>query len=1036
MPEPCIIPIIHGGADKLAGRTAEGLANMSYMIETAPAKLQRLVTIKNAFMNNFINPEALARKYPETFGAAYTKISNAFAAYKRDQQRLSHSLLEELQLMGVTPGTQTSGFMHMTQRLIRKDVIRLGPKELRAAMEDFAAGKRTATSTILAQKIDIMSPSDLAAYQEHVGLWASKLEDRHLSMVRKLLDAEDEARGMHKAAFREMSRAEGMAENDIESALLNKFGNDHEAYAPTMRMMLHEAIKVRAYKGKDLANKGMYADDSVAWDAIYGNDQFFQEAYAVGLKDLSSFIGNPTNKRDTAGFRFTDSSSLGLVDKTYTRADEAIADLFGLEGFGMRGLNVKDDHILDTLVGTFKNLGTTKVGTAYGYVEAIPESVAIRFYQRRTLSNLPMRADIVTSHATYMNAVLKGVHMDSALAKINPMLNKFSQGARRDEYDLVTSWIDDQIGNPTRANAVSMSSMGRIMGALYKGTLTGNLAATTANYLGQTGFILAEHGIRPTITAIKILAQGRRVGEAQYHPVLQFMDAMRIGVEAIPRGEAGVVEHGLFTLSGLHERLAQLSQSKSIGEAMRRIAKMVITDADIFSAAEGRLHKTAYLSAILKEIETSGLWREGMSPEQMHRAFVDHIGTPAGLEQIIDAGENGIARAAFLFGNVNASQFIRHLKADPSGIGQTVAMFSNYPIQGISRLFTWMNQATQIGRNNAVAKQGWTKLTRFFAYGTMVGGPFFLLPVLRGMAARGDEGPAADLKNFFVEWEKRFSVAGIIGQGIQATTGEYETIELAQKLSPMPSMTEPFGPLGTLGAGPAVQLAANIFAARPRPFEAEFGRFNKDAIAGREALMGGFFEDILSGMGNTTKPLPPGGFSTILPGGVAVARVLNSILGSGVIGDGPAQQVDRYGRLLRPTSMSAEIIRQFGRPLGEVLEATEGRIADAEAETRSFTVERIKKAMLDGSVAAVGEMLAQDPTLFTTIDAKDLTRAAMSRELTPQARAMLTSEHSQMLKTFRRAAAILSQGDLSPAEEFTLKQQLAIGAMRIKKSQT
>ncbi len=1029
-----VAEIMHRGTRDLVGRTAEGLSNASYYMESAPGRLQRLRTLSSAFINNYLTPEALARKYPETFGAVFERLSNAFAAYKRNQQRLSHSLLEELQLMGVRPGDEVSASMHMTQRIFRKDVIRLGPEGLRKAMTDFASGKRDAASTIISHRIDHMSPSDLAAYREHAAQWASKLEDRHLGMIRRLLDAEDEARNFHKKVFREQAEKQGLDQLEIETKLRERFGGDYESYAPTLRMLLHEAPEVAAYRGKEVVERaGMYAEDAAAFDLIYGDEKFFKESYAKALHELSQFLGDPKKGRAAPGFRFSDASSLKLLDHTYERADQAVADLFGMI---LPELNIADRKLLDLTVGTLKELGTKKTGPLYGYVEAIPEKVAVRFYERRTLSNLPVRADIISAHATYMNAVLKGAHMDPLLADINPILHKYEKGLRGDEVQLTKSFIDDIIGNPSRANKVSMDAMGKIMGALYQGTLVGNLSATMANYLGQTGFILAENGLRPTITAIRALAEGKRVSGAQYHPLLDLLDILRIGHEAIPRGEAGAVEHHILTKAGWHERVANFAQSRSIGEAARRMKQMAISDIDIFAASESRLHKVSFLSGAIKHLEKSGLWRDGMNAEQLAEAVRAVTSTPEGLEALVSAGERSIARGAFLFGNINAPAAVRWLKAEPSGIGQTIAMFSNYPVQGVSRILTWMNQAGQIGRDNAVAREGWGKLARFFAYGTMVAGPFFILPVLRGMASRGDESAAADLKNFFVSWEKNFSVAGLIGQAIEASSGEYETIELAQKLSPMPSITEPFGPLGTIGGGPAVQLGANIFSTVKNIAGSAVGMsdlVSKEAVESREALFGGWLENMATGLGNESRPLPSGGISTILPGGVAVARALNSILASGVFTSAPDVQLDRYGRLIRPTTMSAEIIRQFGRPLGEVLEASEGRISENEAETRSFKVERIKKAALDGSLARVGELLTEDPTLLNSLDPRDLARAALSKELTPQARAMLTSERSQMLKTLRRAAAILAQGDLSPAEEFTLNQQLAIGAMRLRR---
>src|SRR3990167_8081749 len=220
------------------------------------------------------------------------------------------------------------------------------------------------------------------------------------------------------------------------------------------------------------------------FDQIYGID-LAEEHYAKAIEDLSKFIAK--NGRDAKGFKFANAEGVGLKDVTYERADEAAA---ALHDFATPGANPIVQKELDLFVGELRRIGTLPNGPAYGYIEAIPEHVSVRFYKRRMLTNLPVKASIINAHGVYMNAVLKGAHMDPFLAEIVPILHRFNK-TKPEEIALATTFIDQIIGNPTRMNKDSMAEMGRLMGFMYQGTLLGNLSATMANYLGQTGFILA-----------------------------------------------------------------------------------------------------------------------------------------------------------------------------------------------------------------------------------------------------------------------------------------------------------------------------------------------------------------------------------------------------------------------------------------------------------------------------------------------------------------------------------------------------------------
>lgn len=1016
------IPAAEYLARAARGWAAESVEARSRLVvagRTNPTLLQRAGQFLSDISDGIIIPEAFFRKY-ERLAPLWSGFVKANEALKRSMAGSLHSVLEEARDLGVKRGSAESTGVYLTLMNIEKPNLKLSNSALRARMKAFGEGTLSGDGFLMAQRMRDMTPADLASYRAMVKDTESLLKDKHLDLARMMSSEMDFARSQHRKALIRQFESEGLSGAELLKKVDDYMGDDLPAYISAIRRTMRLTSPNLKAAAADPMIRSFAEEEISLLDQHFGVPKLREEALANTIADLSEFIA--ANGRDAAGYAWKDAEGIGLKEQQFERADEAVRTLFNLPA-GDAG---KDD--LDQLIGKMRSIGAQpRKGSAIGYLEMIPEKIAVRFYRHRVLSNAPLVGDAIGAYQAYMTSVLRATHL-------NPLLPEFTKASRdarqlygNDVANGFISIINDSMGHQSRITSAARYEIAGLARLSYMATLVGNFSGAVSDYLGQMGFILAEHGFRPTLTAIHALTMPKSIVGRKYFPLIDLMNMERVGLESLPKGETNLP---------LSERMSKLFTAPDLGTFVRRLKSFAINEADVFAGAEAHLHRTAFLASMIGHLEQSGVWKPGMNEIQLKAALDAAMQNPEFRTAFAVAGDLGKSKSAFLFGQVNMPLIVRKVKQLPGGVGDAVTMFSNYPVQSMARLAIWthdaMRASTDIANGrmpSAQSREAAMKLFRFFTYGSMVAGPFFLWPALRAYYSGGDEETGTHLKNLFVEWEKRYSFAGLIGTLMEKTTGEYETLDLAEKISPMPSVTEPYGPLGSVGQGPLVQLAQNLYTSK-------FGlSTSAEGSKAREALVGGAVENWATGLGNPSKPFPTAGLATTIPGGVAMARFLNSLFASGVIGGDEPFQYDRYGHVVNPTSKSIELIRQFGRPLGEVIQAAEGDVAADEADRRTFNSERIKKAALEGRSELVGEILAEDPTLAETIQASDLKRLALQRNLVPQARAMLTSAEPLMLKAFRRAANRLQQGSLSPAEEFALKQQIAVGMMRIKRIQ-
>lgn len=1001
----------------------EGVARTNMRERVEPGSWQRLGTISRMMAEGFLTPEILAIQRPNTFGRIWRPLARSFAAFQRDQQKHHHTWAKEWQLLtgGKKYGDKNSAGALFLQN-VRKTLL-LGDNaidnaKLRGLMRTFydppERGERVLYDVLMpGHKFREVTDGDVQAYREVFRFIDKNLTDRELNILRRMTKSMDDVRQIHYAQKRAELEAKIPLKEEVERRLKAYMGEDLDAYFPVLRDMMRQADVGSGLRTVD-------QNDLRALDNFFGAENIDRDL-ATELYAISDFMRN--NPRNAAGFKFRDPESLGLPATEYGRVDEALMDLLNIP------YSEAHTDLVDQMVRIASDIGanSNKPRSVIAAISSIPESVRVKFYQRRLISKFPQRhPDLLEGYGAYMNTVLKAIHFDPVLAEAVPVVRATKAMGEHQEAAFIANFVYDIVGNPNKMNRELADAMGSVTSYFYSGTLLGNVSSTVANYIGQTGFIFAETGLRPTLVAFRALMSAHLPGGRPNY-LVELMEQAGVGLESVPRGELN---------SSVHQRLRGFQEAikgeNPWTESIRRMRRYAVDMIDIFATAEMRLHKVAYLSGMVRHLENAGIWKTFMSSEALDAAIRSYTADKGNLLKMMHAGEDVIANGAFLFGNINQPGLIRWLKQAPTGLGGPIAMFSNYNVQAVARLGIWTGTAMRFHENPAAAREASMKLFRFFTYGTAVAGPFFMLPVLRGIASEGDEDTAGDLKRLFVSWEKNFSLAGAVGYMMKKTTGEYETIGVAEKISPFPSAVAPAGPLGELFAGPAVQFARQLGTAIG-PGHGDLV-YSPERIKAREALWGSWVENTFaSGLGSETHPFPTGGISTLIPAGVAMSRVLNSFIGTGVLSDSEPMELDRFGRLVRPTSLSTEILRQFGRPLGEILDASEGRISEKEAETRTFTIQRLRKAALEGKVSLVGQILLSDPSLVHSIETDDLQRAAMSRELTPQARAMLTSETGMMKKTFRRAIARRQIGNLSPAEEFSVNQMIAVGSMRIRK---
>lgn len=1038
-----IATTIRPGVSEIAALAARAVENVSsealgrilIRAHADPSAMQKFGTLVRGLGEGFLTPELLAATRPDSFGKIVPLVRRSSSRLARDQQIYHRPHVRQLELMGITPHSDADTSGAMMLQLLRKDLFTgIGGKvhevpsnaDLRKLMRAFVDGEPGVfyDDLLMKHKMRNATEADVTLYRELIDILEKNVDDRQLDIMRDMLGAMDDRRRVHRTLVGNRLRKNGVKEQDIEDLLSKRFGDDLESYFPILR------DSIRAVENNDVRRtlklgdvRTMYTDEIKALDSFFGLDMI-DETLGEEIQALSTFIQK--NGRDAAGFSFKDPKGLALDAKVYDRADQAVADLFDIA-------KANPDTLAATVrvLREMKPVDPMKSRSVIASISVIPDHVRVRFYKRRMLSTIPQRQpSLIRGFGAYMNTVHKAIHFDDVLEKFVD-ISRSLEKVDPHEADMLNRFVLDVTGNPNRASTPGVEEASRIVQSMYLATLWANPSPTISNYLGQTLFVSAEAGIRRTAIAFRALFEDKVGGRKNI--LVDLMDAMGVGLEAVPKGE---LPNGYTSA----ERLAEYSKATTWTEAARRRKQTLIDGLDIFAASEGRVRKLAWLAGALKHLEETTLadgkaiWKPGMSEKDMTARVAEYLKNSDNKNALLDSADDMIAKGAFLFGNVNQPQHLRAIRNQFPGIGGAVLMFTNYPVQAISRLGMWTHDIYKWKTNPKAAREAWLAMSRFFLMGTAVAGPFFMLPVLRTVASEGDEGLAGDLKHLFVAWEKNYSLAGLAGKGIEALTGEYETIALAEKVSIFPTATAPAGPLGELFGGPAVQLVK----AGAKAFGPGQGDLinSPTRIKAREEIFGGFVEDLISGMGTPGKPMPSGGISTLYPGGVAIARAINSLVTTGILTGEEPTQIDRFGRLVRPTSLSREIIRQFGRPLGEVLDAAEGRLAEAEAEERNFTVERLKKFVIEGKMASVGDILLQDPTLVSSIQPDDMKRAMQSKELVPQARAMLHSESGHMRRTFRRAIRRMEQGGLTPAEEFTVKQLIAVGVMRLRKERS
>jgi hypothetical protein len=193
----------------------------------------------------------------------------------------------------------------------------------------------------------------------------------------------------------------------------------------------------------------------------------------------------------------------------------------------------------------------------------------------------------------------------------------------------------------------------------------------------------------------------------------------------------------------------------------------------------------------------------------------------------------------------------------------------------------------------------------------------------------------------------------------------------------------------------------------------------------REEFIGGALEHRISGLGDPDKPFPDIPGSMLIPSGVYLFRGLNSA--ASILNEG---HFDRNGRiLLKDTDpiaiVSRELLRQYGRPIDEVIAAAESRVAAGEEEARERRLQRAKRALLDGNMVAVGDVIVEDPELILSLDPDAIERTFREAKLAPSVRAAMRAPRGSRRRELLRAGRRLTEGHLTAAEEFIEKQKFA-----------
>lgn len=1019
----------------LENTDSEVQGRVNFLTERDPSIGEKIRHVYHSIRDGTLTPEVLHRIYPESFGRGFKILRDGHQPFRRDIRRYSHSLLEDMSAAGIKRGTPRDSALNLLLLNVKKDLFIGGDKghgrsiaEIRRTMDDFIHDRIPFSDLLMSNQYRDMTPESIGSLRNAVEWIDATLSDRDIDVfARSMARSMNYSRELSRTNLRRKWLAEGISDaktivvevrhqefhkvSEIDLRLDEALGPDLDAYIPALRFNLHTTA-TDLKEGRYTAEMaGVFTHEIEDFDTAFGTHNLDDEL-SEAIIALARFVHAPKptpGLAPVAPFEFPNAAKLGLpVGQLYADVDDAIMDLFRLQR-PRTGPKSPADDLISHVRGRLKRIADNPSPSLVASLSAVPSEIRNRFYQRRVLSQLPLRGSAVEAFSAYMNASLK-------FAYIQPIIDDLAKIARdtkhRDVYegDLFIHWVSDVLGGPRRASRGAMRAINRVTSAIYMSTLGSNLSPVIGNLLGQMGFILSEFGPLATITGVRAIAQ--KTG--RYSPIFDHLERLGIGMESSPANHAK-----------MREAWALFRSSETGDEAMRRLLRLGLSAIDIFTGSESLLRKVSYVAGMTDHLMKSGVYRPGMTQEQLVSAL--DAALKLDTNAIRSAGEEGSARGAFLFGNENNPAFIRWLRDDPTGLASLAGMFSNYPIQAFSRVAMWSHDALRLtthGRRDAAGLAGLRKLFTFFTYGSAVAGPFFLLPVLRDMlGSTGDDTSTARVKNFFVAWEKNFSVAGLMGHAVKQVTGEYATIDLSTKIGVTPTLYEPLGILGNLFGGPAIQTVGVLGRATGIIPGAE-----EEQSKARQAIIGGHLEHKISGLGDLSRPIP---MTTALfvPNGITAARILNAYFTL----ETTAGTRDEMGRLInRPSFLTEAIIRHFGRPLGEVLTASEGRIANEEVERHSRTVTRLKRAFLDGNSALAGELLTSDPSLFKSVEPSDLTRLLRDRNLVPQARSALYGPIAHARVMLERTARRLSGGNLTPAEEFTARQVFAVLVARFR----
>lgn len=1009
----------------LANASIETQSRVRANIPLAASMSEKVLGIFRGLRTGALPPDFLARIEPKTWGVVYPIIRNAEQSYKRVMS-VSHDIIESAQAMGIRSGTEKSADLHVFLANVKKILLfndkALGytsaksPEEIRALITKFIDGDDAVLGSFLMEhRMREMMPDDYATYRNLFKVILPRLSDRDIAMGGRIARQMNSIRALGKANMTDYLRnVRKMSEDEIQEHLLKMFGEDLDAYAPLMRDAMKAVVPDHDARWLIPGHESMYTFEREIFDTVYG----VREAEAAWGDEIVSLAKSISTRGKAAdgtpapwSYTFKHADSLNLPDTPFSSPDDAIRALFDIVSPPPSGspdqLKLWDDQLAEAR-RSLHRIANPPHGTQIAAIVQVPNEIRVRFYKKRILSPVPYNADIVGTFAAYSSAAAKFATFQPILPAVSEVV-KAASLTNPVTARAMTFWVSDIVGNSLRNNREILHGIGRVQSLIYASTLGINPSPALGNLIGQPLFTLAEFGPRTTLLALRALMNR----EGRWFRTHQMLEELMVGFESRPAGSATEFTPGKGTTHLLGTAINEFRAAETGREAFSRMTRLGVSATDVFAATENFMHKLNFLAGVFNHLENKKIFQPGMGREAMDAAL-EVYRRQGGTNAMLDAGNSGIAKGAFLFGRLNEPMFIRAIKNVPGGGAAT--MFSNYPIQAMSRLAQWFHYGI-VRRDRAEA----AKLMRFMVASTAVAGPFAMLPILREMSADGDDTTASGIKSFLTTWERDYSLFGLIGHAIKTTTGEYETVDMASKVTLGPSLHEPFGPLSNIFGGPAVQLTKT-------GYNAAFGNAEERSAA-REKFIGGTLEHAFSGRGNTSKPV--GDFTLLfIPNGVFAAKALNAAHVMFVNGQ---VRTDSQGRMLDRTTGSREIIRFFGRPLTEVLSAAENRIGNAEAEHHTAQAALLKRAYVDGDMTRVGKILGEFPDLVDSLDPKDLQYTIQSRSLVPVARAHLRSSPTVAAAHLRRVANLLASGNVSGAQATALWQTYAVLMTRAKR---